>query len=454
MKKFNRLALSTSLLAAMSTSVMAGPYGYDLHNVLAPVSASMAGTSIAKPLDNVSAVFGNPAGLSEFRGTEFTFGATWYKPSAVLEHDGSITGAVGGGAFKQSNRNEGYLVPSIAVTQDLRGLGIPGTLGAGVTATNGIGVEYRKEPNSLGASAELIVLGANFGLSWDLTEKLTVGAAATMTYSMLDLGLLSAAAQTHDIAFKGSLGMTYKLPHATQIGMFYHSELRQDFDDIVQTSPTAGQGLDSLIPPFGTNATFSDGQTTNLIIEQPRTLGIGISNEMYMDGNLYLAADVMFKNYANADFWQDVYTDQWIFSMGAQLTDGPWEYRVGYGYADDPTRENVQGLTQLQNICAGLPASCSAIPTGNSAVGIAVTEYVQAAQAQVIYRHRVSAGVGYKGFLAPFLDLDMHAAYQLKEDRDYGDSPGAYVADSSSPKHTNSEVSSWHAGFALTWHFE
>lgn len=435
MKKFNRLALSTALLTAVSsTSVMAGPYGYDLHNVFAPVSASMAGTSIAKPLDNVSAVFGNPAGLSEFRGTEFTFGATWYKPSAVLEHDGTVTGLVGGGAFKQSNRNEGYLVPEIAVTQDLRGLGIPGTLGAGVTATNGIGVEYRKEPNSLGASAELIVIGANIGLSWDLTENLTLGAAVTTTYSMLDLGLLSTSAQTHDIAFKGALGATYKLPHATQIGMFYHSELRQDFDDIIQTSPSGAGG---------------DGQTTNLIIEQPRTLGIGISNEMFMDGNLLLAADVMYKNWANADFWQDVYKDQWIFTMGAQLTQGPWEFRAGYGYADDPSRDNYQGLTQLANACAGLPASCAAIPT-QGPLGINVTEYLAAAQTQVIYRHRISAGVGYKGFLAPFLDLDLHAAHQFETDRDYGGSPGALFANN----HTNSEVSSWHVGFGLTWHFE
>jgi len=435
MKKFNRLALSTALLAATSTSVMAGPYGYDLHNVLAPVSGSMAGTSIAKPLDNVSAVFGNPAGLSEFRGTEFTFGATWYKPSAVLEHNGAVTGA----AFKQSNRNEGYLVPQIAVTQDLRGLGIPGTLGAGVTATNGIGVEYRKEPKSLGASAELIVIGANFGLSWDLTQNLTVGAAATTTYSMLDLGLTSTSAQTHDIAFKGSLGMTYKLPHATQIGMFYHSELRQDFDDIIQTSPSSA--------PSSALGSATDGMMTNLVIEQPRTLGIGISNEMLMDGNLYLAADVMYKNWANADFWQDIYVDQWIFSMGAQLTQGPWEYRVGYGYADDPTRENIEGLSQLDNACAGLPSPCTVIPVNGSVTGIAVAEYLQAAQAQVIYRHRFSVGAGYKGFLAPFLDLDMHAAYQLEEDRDYGSQ-----ADVSN--HTNSEVSSWHAGFALTWHFE
>jgi long-chain fatty acid transport protein len=435
MKKFNRLALSTALLAATSTSVMAGPYGYDLHNVLAPVSASMAGTSIAKPLDNVSAVFGNPAGLSEFRGTEFTFGATWYKPSAILEHDGSITGT----AFKQSNRNEGYLVPQVAVTQDLRGLGIPGTLGAGLTATNGIGVEYRKNPASLGASAELIVIGANFGLSWDLTENLTVGAAATTTYSMLDLGLASTSAQTHDIAFKGSLGLTYKLPHATQIGLFYHSELRQDFDDIIQTSPSSA-------PAVGLGAA-ADGTFTNLVIEQPRTLGIGISNEHYMDGNLYLAADLMYKNWANADFWQDVYVDQWIFSMGAQLTQGPWEFRAGYGYADDPTRENVEGLSQLDNACSGLPGACTVIPTNGSVVGVGVTEYLQAAQTQVIYRHRVSAGVGYKGFLAPFLDLDMHAAYQLEEDRDYG-------SQAAIPNHTNAEVSSWHAGFALTWHFE
>jgi len=450
MKKFNRLALSTALLAATSTSVMAGPYGYDLHNVLAPVSASMAGTSIAKPLDNVSAVFGNPAGLSEFRGTEFTFGATWYKPSAVLEHDGTVTGAVGGGAFKQSNRNEGYLVPQIAVTQDLRGLGIPGTLGAGVTATNGIGVEYRKEPAAIGLSAELIVLGANFGLSWDLTENLTIGAATTMTYSMLDLGLLSSSAQTHDIAFKGSLGAIYKLPHATQIGIFYHSELRQDFDDIVQTSPSSGLGMAGLGGPINGVAS-TDGQTTNLVIEQPRTLGIGISNEMLMDGNLLLAADVMYKNWANADFWQDVYVDQWIFSMGAQLTQGPWEFRAGYGYADDPTRENTKGLTQLQNICAGLPGDCKAIPVGNSPVGINVTELVLAAQTQVIYRHRVSVGAGYKGFLAPFLDLDMHAAYQLEEDRDYG---SGYAAAGINENHSSAEVSSWHAGFALTWHFE
>jgi long-chain fatty acid transport protein len=443
MKKLNRLALSAAVLVASSTSVMAGPYGYDLHNVLAPVSASMAGTSIAKPLDNVSAVFGNPAGLSEFRGTEFTFGATWYKPNVELES--TLTSTFGlGQTFKEGNGNEGYLVPEIAVTQDLRGLGLPGTLGAGVTATNGIGAEFRENPNSIGASAELIVIGANLGMSWDFTENFTVGAAATVTYSMLDLGIASVAAQTHDIAVKGSLGMTYKLPHATQIGMFYHSELRQDFDDIVQTSPGTPGAL----------TVQSNGRFQNLIIEQPRTLGIGISNEMFMDGNLLLAADVMYKNWANAEFWKDIYVDQWIFSMGAQLTQGPWEFRAGYGYADDPTRDKTDGIGQLNNVCAGLPTSCTVIPANvpgdpsfGGDAGRAVTEYLMAAQAEVIYEHRLTAGVGYKGFLAPFLDLDMHVARQFSKSRDYGST-------ATFGEHTKAKVDSWHAGFALTWHFE
>lgn len=434
MKKFSRLALSTALLSAMSTGAIAGPYGYDLHNVLAPVSASMAGTSIAKPLDNVSAVFGNPAGLSEFRGTEFTFGATWYKPNAELDHDGTVTGAVGGAAFKEDNANEGYLVPEVAVTQDLRGLGIPGTLGAGVTATNGIGVEFRNNSAAIGLSAELIVLGANFGLSLDLTENFTVGAATTVTYSMLDLGLASTSAQTHDIAFKGSLGGVYKLPHATQIGAFYHSELRQNFNDIIQASPDGGSGI---------LTQAKDGRFTNLVIEQPGTVGIGISNEMFMNGHLLLSADVMYKNWGKAEFWKDIYVDQWIFSVGAQLTQGPWEFRAGYGYADDPTRKNVAGLSQLDNVCAGLPANCTVIPTDNTDVGNLVVELLQAAQAEVIYKHRLTAGVGYKGFLAPFLDLDMHVARQFPETRSYGSS-----------NHTTAEVDSWHTGFALTWHFE
>ena len=61
-------------------------------------------------------------------------------------------------AFDSTSKADVYAVPTVAVTQDLSGLGIPVVLGVGVSATSGIGVDYKHTSNSLGAAAELINL--------------------------------------------------------------------------------------------------------------------------------------------------------------------------------------------------------------------------------------------------------------------------------------------------------
>ena len=55
-------------LSLGSAGAIAGPHGFDLHNVLNGASASFAGTSIAHTEDPVSAVFGNPATLAQYFG--------------------------------------------------------------------------------------------------------------------------------------------------------------------------------------------------------------------------------------------------------------------------------------------------------------------------------------------------------------------------------------------------
>ena len=83
-------------LSLGSGAAVAGPHGFDLHNVFHGASASMAGTSIAHVEDPVSAVFGNPATLTTYYGgTNFMFGATFYMPRARMQHDGSAGYAVG-----------------------------------------------------------------------------------------------------------------------------------------------------------------------------------------------------------------------------------------------------------------------------------------------------------------------------------------------------------------------
>ena len=84
-------------LSLGSAGAIAGPHGFDLHNVLNGASASFAGTSIAHVEDPVSAVFGNPATLTTYYGgTNFMFGATFYMPRATMVHDGSAGYAVSG----------------------------------------------------------------------------------------------------------------------------------------------------------------------------------------------------------------------------------------------------------------------------------------------------------------------------------------------------------------------
>ncbi len=502
---FNRwLAIGLLASLAISGTAYAGPYGYDLHNVLAPRSGGMAGTSIAKPLDNVSAIFGNPAALTDWTGTEFTFGATYYKPEVRLDHysDGNGFGLptfagnvshdtlnnpafstdlgvpfdrprYGGVAITNQhfddavNGNEGYIVPQVGVTQDLRPLGLPAVLGAGLTAVSGIGVEFRHVEETLGLGAEFIVLGANFALGWELNEKVSIGGAATITYAYLDLGLAATSGVTHDTGMRGTLGLTYEdIVPGTRLGLFYMTELQHVFDDIVAVPAFTPQND----PAFDGYGDTGPVRYASIPIEEPRTIGIGISNETFMDGNLLIAADIMWKNWEEADFWGDVYEDQMVYSIGAQMKMGNWRFRAGYGYADDPTDRDADHIKGLPFVCSSA-TTCNVIPVGSNngdannntlQLGQSVLEYLQASQTEVIYRHRATLGVGYMGFLAPFLNIDGHVGVQFKERNHY--SAGTYgplpastgLSDLSGTASTTTaaDVWSWHAGFALTWNFQ
>ena len=238
-------------LSLGSGAAVAGPHGFDLHNVFHGAAASMAGTSIAHVEDPVSAVFGNPATLTTYYGgTNFMFGATFYMPRVRMEHDGSAGRAVSdfGGTFTNNggvthtggstdattantlysfdatSQADVYAVPTVAVTQDLTGLGIPVVLGVGVSATSGIGVDYKHSSESLGAAAELINLGVNAGVGMSMTPNLDVGVSVTITYAMLEAGLTGSGGMTHDIGFRATAGGRMKVMPGLTVGAYVQTE--------------------------------------------------------------------------------------------------------------------------------------------------------------------------------------------------------------------------------------
>jgi len=442
------LVLGASLLW-VSTSAVAGPYGYDLHNVLSPKAAGMAGTTIAG--DNagpVEAVYGNPANLADFyaartgqtAGTQFTFGATLYHPEAIARHNGSIAGLAGGGRFRERSQAESYAVPQVAFTQDLSGVGLPIVLGGGVSAVSGIGVDWRSNPNALGVGAEFIVLGVNLGAGYEVMPNLDVGFAATVSYAMLEAGLAGTSGQAHDYGIRGTLGVDYHLTDATDIGFYYQTELRHNWNNFVHLS--------------NTNMVDDTSHYSDLDIEQPANFAFGVSHKF--TDNVRVAADVIFKRWSEAAFWERIYHDQTAFSIGGEYDHGPWTFRVGYGYANNPNRNTVEprSLEGFDFICTGSVNGAACLPlTGG--VGGAVWSWVQAMEGPVIYKHRVSAGFTYNGFLAPFLDLDVHIAHQLQEEEWYDapNAPDGMGGTLNFQNHTELDVQSWHGGFALTWAF-
>ena len=485
-------------LSLGSGAAVAGPHGFDLHNVFHGGSAAMAGTSIAHVEDPVSAIFGNPATLTTYYGgTNFMFGATFYMPRARMQHDGSagyatqlhgsyvkgtdtaLDGALAATSqtFDSTSKADVYAVPTVGVTQDLTGLGIPVVLGVGVSATSGIGVDYKHSSNSLGAAAELINLGVNAGVGMSVTPNVDVGVAVTVTYAMLEAGLTGSGGMTHDIGFRATLGSRMKMSDSMTLGAYVQTEQPHEYDNLHVTS-MHGTTPFNLLTSYGTNASVDcNGDAgsvcrQDVIVEQPMNIGLGFAYTGMMNGNLMIAGDITHKAWSDAKFFNEFYDDQEVYSIGLQLTQGPMQWRLGYGYADDPLLDTVQEGKHIATI-GGINNSGEAYTS--PMYGLFMS-YFQAMETPVIYKHRITAGFGMEGFLAPMLTLDTHVAFQLEEDKCFGagqdgltDATTIYetgmtakgisltgtadVSGCAIKDHTKATVSSFHLGGSLTWSF-
>ena len=292
--------LITPMLLLFSMAAMAGPHGFDLHNVLSPKAAGIAGTNAAGDSGGpVEAVYGNPANLADFQagpgnenGANFTFGATFYYPLAKIDHDAGAldnvadalsNGTPGSFSYDVKSQTEYYAVPQVAVTQDLAGVGIPVVLGLGVSAVSGIGVDYRADDATNGLGAEFLVLGVNIGAGYEVNDKLDLGAAVTLSYGTVEAGFAGTNAQNHDYGLRYTLGADYHLTKHTDVAFQYQSELRHKWDDgiLVSNSDAAvAAALDTKLN--GGNADWDAVTATyqTLSVEQPANITLGVSHSL------------------------------------------------------------------------------------------------------------------------------------------------------------------------------
>ncbi len=155
-RSFGILLVSALFLSSQATEVRAQAFGVELHNTVMPASGALGGTSIARPQDLQSAIFGNPATLTQYEGTQFSFAGAWIEPTFYIDHDGGALPGVD--PYSGKSNAQGSALGNIGVTQDFRALGRPVVMGVGMFAGAGAGISFRDIPESNGTSNLIQVL--------------------------------------------------------------------------------------------------------------------------------------------------------------------------------------------------------------------------------------------------------------------------------------------------------
>lgn len=394
--------LTLSLAVAMaSTAANASTIGDDFQLKTSPASAGMGGVGYISPQDAVASVYGNPASLTQLEGnTDFTFGATYLN----VRNKGRADGTGLGPAWRGDIEMENYLLPSIAFRQRITDKFV---LGGGVQLISGLGSDYRST-NVLQPTLTYLNFGANAAAAYQLTPKTSIGATFTLSYAMLELGLVSNTAMEEAMGVRGGLGIIHDFG-PVKAGINYNSELSLKFDNVVRTAP---------------------GVMSDVDLEQPQEVILGVSTTPELWSDILLEANLIYKNWESADLHKDIWKDTYTLQLGGQYAvTNKLKLRAGYSYTTDLLEEN-----NLGNSLGGI----SSLEAGGAAVPInpTVLEFVQAL-ADPYWNNQVSLGLGYE--LTDTLGVDVHASYAWGRDQTIGAN--------------EVEVGVYSLGAGLTWHF-
>lgn len=401
--KFKYSSITLALASLMvSVPTFATSIGSDMNIKLTPTSAGMGGVGYVMPQDAVSSVYGNPATLTQLKGnTDFTFGATYLNVFNKAESDGSD----GLPAFKGDIEMENYLLPEVAVRQRLTDKLV---IGSGLQVISGLGADYRNS-HPLDPTVTFITFGANMAAAYDISPSTTIGASMTLAYGLLEMGLVSNTGIQEAFGVRGGLGVTHDLG-GIKVGLNYNSELTLDFDDVVQTSPNV----------------YSDLQ-----VQQPQEVILGIASTPDLWTDLLLEANVIYKNWENADTYKDIWKDTYTLQLGGQYKlNNKFKLRTGYSYTSDLLKEN--GLGNSVGGLTSLAAGGGSVP-----VNPALIQFMQSTLADPFWNHSVTVGMGYA--FTDSIGLDMNAGYSWGPDQTIGAN--------------KIEVGLFSVGAGVTWEF-
>jgi long-chain fatty acid transport protein len=157
--------------------------------------ATARGEAFAATADNASAVYYNPAGITQLEGAQIRAGV--YGLNVDLSYEA--------GGRDLSSEKDLHAVPQIFFTYTPTNF--PISFGLGVYAPFGLGSKWPDDSGfrTLGTEAKLSYLTFNPVLAWKLTDTLSIGAGLRANYAKIDLrrGLFWPGQPLDSFQFKG-----------------------------------------------------------------------------------------------------------------------------------------------------------------------------------------------------------------------------------------------------------
>lgn len=321
-------------------SIAGGPLlasGFDLPDQDA--FAIGRGLAVTATADNPSAIFYNPAGLTQLPGNNLEAG--FYGISLQPEYKNPATGTTYG------NQDKFSAIPQLFYSYGSAQHGY--SLGLGVYAPSGLGVSWPNETGfrTLGTKGSLEEIAINPVAAYKLLDSLSIGAGLAANYAKLDLrqGILWPGQGFDQFAFhgngwglSGNAGILWQPIRQLSFGAALQTGTKINLNGY--SSAYNKVAIPAILPAF---PTFSTG--ANADFQFPLKVNSGISYRPTPKWNLEFDADYIDWNSVRSVTIQQTYPlpigypppvvlnwqSSWYYELGAtRYFDNGWHVSAGY----------------------------------------------------------------------------------------------------------------------------
>lgn len=301
---------------------------------------AMAGAYTALALDG-SALFYNPAGLSQLAGTQIMLGTTLIAPSASFR---GVTPEI-----NETSLESAIFTPiNLYITHQLND---DWAIGFGVNNQYGLGTTWDEDwiGKYIALETEVQTFYFTGGASYKFSDKFSLGLTAAYVYGHVAiLKKLSASPfggdATIDLSgnagsFAYSIGLLYKASDMLSIGLDFRSGSKLEFFGTADV--TGSDALAELLPSGDIDAplTLPYNATIGLALKTSNVFTVS-ADFQYIGWSSYDKLEITFTETGYVTTSIRDYTDAWIIRLGAEYNvSDEFDLRGGLLYDSNPVKD-------------------------------------------------------------------------------------------------------------------